>query len=258
MDLSPRAAIVVVNILRLGSRDSMSAHRPSALGATGEATREHPRSVVVLGELNVVLDSLTCQVNPLSRDARVGNGNGYPLLLRPLSNLHAPLVALAVGTVHCLLVCLRSAPVEPPDAVILLRVEPRGNLRRHLTLCYQPLDLLMGVRPVSIVPDCHPDKELPPNILALGSWQTFSLEGAFHGTYGSAFCAHHADDALYDRHSLLVHLVAIPRGVVAEAIVRALGGYDFAFSGLPELPSATPLGDLEALVAGDLVQYASR
>ena len=44
--------------------------------------------------------------------------------------------------------------------------------------------------------------------------------------------------------------------MVAE--VRTLGGYDLALPGLPELTPPAPLGDLEALVAGDLVQYAGR
>src|SRR5215211_4890386 len=114
----------------------------------------------------------------------------------------------------------------------------------------------MGVRPVCIVPDRLPDKELSPNLLTFGSWQPFSLEGAFHSTYSSALSTHHADDALYDGHSFLVYLIAVPRGVVAEAVVRALGGYDPALPGLPELASAAPLGDLQALVAGYLVQYA--
>src|SRR3712207_3229146 len=114
----------------------------------------------------------------------------------------------------------------------------------------------MGVRSVGIVQDGPSDKELSPDLLSFGSGQSFELEGAFDSTDSGTFDAYHADDALHDGHGLLVYLVAVPGGVVAEAVVRALGGDDLTLSSLPELPSAAPLGDLEALVAGDLVQYA--
>src|SRR5829696_3404999 len=124
MDLGPGTAVVVVYVFRLGTPDRMSGHRPPALGTAGNATREHPRSVVVLGELHIVLNSFSRHVNPLARDARVRYGDGYPFLFRPPGYLHTLLVAFAVGTVHRLLISLGPAPVEPPDPVALLRVEP--------------------------------------------------------------------------------------------------------------------------------------
>lgn len=113
------------------------------------------------------------------------------------------------------------------------------------------------MRAVGIVLDRFPDIELPLN-LPFGSRQPFALEDAFHAADGDALRTHHAEDAFHDGHSLLVYLVAVPEGVVAVAVVRAFGGYDLALPGLPELTPAAPLGDLEALVAGDVVQYAGR
>src|SRR5215211_305320 len=112
------------------------------------------------------------------------------------------------------------------------------------------------MRPVGIVSYRLPDKELPPNLLAFGSWQSLALEGAFYSTDSSTLSTHHAKDTLYDGHSLLVYLVAVPGGVVVETVMRALGCYDLALPGLPELPPSAPLGDLEALISGYLVQYA--
>src|SRR5215208_4826107 len=179
-------------------------------------------------------------------------------LLRPRGYLHAPLVALPFGTAYGLLIGLRAPPVEPPDAVALLWVKSGSDLSGHLTLRYQPLYLLPGVRAVGIVPDRFPYKELPPNLLPFGSGQPIALEDAFHAPDGDALRTHHTEDTFHDGHSLVVYLVAVPGGVVTVAIVRALGGDDLTLSGLPELPSAALLGDLETLVAGNLVQYAGR
>src|SRR5215212_11157381 len=242
VDLGPGTAVIVVDVFRIRLPDCVGAHPPSTLAAASDATREHPGPVVILRELHIILDGLSGQIDPLPRDARVGHRHSYPLLFRPWRYLRALLVALAVRTVYRLLVCLRPAPVEPPDAIVLLGIEPRGNLSRHLPLCYQLLDLLARVRPVSIVSYRLPYKELSPNLLAFGSWQSLALEGAFHSTDSGAFSTHHAKDTLYDGHSLLVYLVAVPGGVVLETVMRALGCYDLPLPGLPELPPSAPFG----------------
>ena len=87
-------------------------HRPSAFAAAGDAAGELPQTVIVTGELHVVLDGRAGEVHPLARDAGLGDGDGDPLVLRPLGYGGASLVLLTVRTVDSHLIGLGLAPVE--------------------------------------------------------------------------------------------------------------------------------------------------
>src|SRR5215210_3747188 len=123
-------------------------HRAPALSTAHNGTGEFPEPPAELRWGPVVCNDLPSCIDHLSRDSRVGHGYGYPLVLVLKSD--AALLPVHPATrPHLRELCRARAPaVEPPDAVALLGIEPRGHLRRD-----EMLYLLESMRLVDIVQD---------------------------------------------------------------------------------------------------------
>src|SRR5215218_11286456 len=59
-------------------------------------------------------------------------------------------------------------------------------------------------------------------------------------------------------HVVRLHLVAVPRLVVAKTVAGRVAADDLALPGLPKLPPSATLGYLRPLVLGELVENSVR
>jgi hypothetical protein len=90
----------------------------------------------------------------------------------------------------------------------------------------------------------------------LGCRHTLTLEERADGSYRPSLDTDHVEDAPYNLHLILVDLIAVPVGVELEAVTRGMCGKYLALPCLALPSAAAPLRDLQALEAGDLVEYA--
>jgi len=114
------------------------------------------------------------------------------------------------------------------------------------------------VRTVHVVLDAFADVLRAPVLAAERRPDAIALEGAFYRVHRLALRADHPEDALDNRHALLVHLVVVAGLVVEEAVVRPGARYHLALAGLAHLAAAGPLGCLHPLKLRELVQDAIR
>src|ERR671921_1755494 len=100
------------------------------------------------GRSTIVLNLLTCHVHDLAWYPSIRYGHGYPLFLRLGVGRIALTVAPAVARDFGYQRAGHAPAVEPPQSVLLARVEAGGDLRGD-----HRLDLIEGGRAVHVIKD---------------------------------------------------------------------------------------------------------
>ena len=247
--VTPGRAAVVVEVL---GRDGVGKHHLAAAAAASDPTGKLPEAVLAAGRAPVALYGISRGVYQLAGYAGVRDGYGYPLALGLHAGLRAPGVdPAAVGADLGHLARLPPRDVEVPDAVALLGVELRYDLRRD-----EFSHLCVGVRLVHVVEDEVANEALAPVASAARRGHALAVEDLLGTVELLAFPADHLEDAPHHGHSLGIYLVALAVCGVAEAVVGRMSRHHLAFARSLELAAPGPLGYLGALELGYLVEDA--
>ena len=238
------AADVVVRVPRLALR-AVGAHAEAAR-AEEDAARELPESAVGRGGGAVVGDAASRLLDVLAGDARVRDGDRYPLLARVLPEPPALRVVLVVA--------LDPLAVEPPYRVREGRVEGRQHVPREQALLGEPAHLLLGAGEVGVVEDHLPENGARPEAPAPGGGRAVLLQRVLDAVETGA-TGDHREDPSHHRHLALGDDEVGVVGVEPEAV----GGhpcYDPARAGTLQPPPAGLPRDLPPLLLGEEVHDA--